>query len=122
MSDEGGRISSRMFEVDSITPAPVSVTEHPVARVVHWGTAIAAVSVVLGIVIGVGTIVGVVGKAFYVERGEYNVLMVRMAEDKARVDETFKRIDNSLARLETSMQKLADAVETLREERDRRRR
>jgi hypothetical protein len=103
------------FDERSITPPVVSIDNAMrEGRFVHWGTALIAISVVVGIVIGVGSIIGVIGKAFYVERAEYNTLLVRMAEDKTRMDETFKRLDSSLARQEMSLQKLTDAVESLR--------
>lgn len=118
------RSNDNRFDDDyerTITPPAVNIDSAlRDGRVMHWGTALAAISVVLGIVVGVGSIVGVVGKAFYVERSEYNALLVRMAEDKTRIDETFKRIDSSLARQEACLQKLTDSVDALRTDKGRR--
>jgi len=73
------------------------------------------VGVILGIVISTGTILGVVGKAFYVERAEYNLAVVRAAEERTAVTETLKQVRESMARQEATLQKLTDELDAVRQ-------
>jgi hypothetical protein len=75
-----------------------------------------AISIVLGIVIATGTIVGVIGKAFYVQRDEYNQGVVKSAEEKVQVAETLKHMDQAIARQEASIEKISVIVESLRQD------
>ena len=75
-----------------------------------------AISIVLGIVIATGTIVGVIGKAFYVSREEYNVGVVKGAEDKVQVAETLKHVDQAISRQEAAIDRISTIVESLKQD------
>ena len=77
---------------------------------------------VLGILVATGTILGVVGKAFYVERNEYNLQVVNSAEERGKLTETLKRIDQSMTRYEAAIEKISASVEALRDDSSARRR
>ncbi len=117
-----GRISTQAFsipeEISSMTPTPVMMDPRMPDRSVHIGssTFLTAIAIILGIVISVGTILSVVGKAFYVERDEYNKAVVAAAEERTKVTETLKQLQNTITRQELAQQKLSDEVSTLRQE------
>jgi hypothetical protein len=94
------------------TPTPVMMDPYVPDRSVHLGSSsfLAALAIILGIVISTGTILAVVGKAFYVERSEYNLATVVATEDKTKVSETLKQLRDTLTRQETSLQKLSDDI------------
>lgn len=104
--------------VPILTPTPVTSDPHPIDRSVHIGSSsfLAALAIILGIVISTGTILAVVGKAFYVERPEYNLAAVASAEEKTKVSETLKQLQNTLTRQEMSLQKLADDVASIKQD------
>ena len=80
------------------------------------------ISIILGILVATGTVVGVVGKAFYVERGEYNIQVVTNTEERVKVAETLKRLDLAMSRQEAIIDKMSQALEQLRDDTTSRRR
>lgn len=71
------------------------------------------VSVVVGIILGTGTIFGGVGKAFYVEREEYNARNLQDARDKVDVQKTIERVSDTLKRQEQALDKLSTTIDRL---------
>jgi hypothetical protein len=92
-----------------VTPPPVEVTREPAGP----RSFLIVLSTVLGIVIGIGVIVGGLGKAFFVEREEWNKQTLAGAEDKVTVNETLKRIDKALTHQEEVLDKLTNAIEMM---------
>lgn len=94
------------------TPPPVNPD-----RVTTIGSTsfLTTVGVILGIVISTGTILGVVGKAFYVERSEYNLAVVRAAEERTAVTETLKQVREAMTRQEATLQKLTEDLDAVRQ-------
>jgi hypothetical protein len=72
------------------------------------------ISAVLGALISTGTIISVLGKAFYVDRSEYNVKVLKDAEDKITVQQTLDRLNQALTRQEAAFEKLSDRVERIK--------
>jgi hypothetical protein len=104
--------------VPTYSPPPAILDPRPPDRVSSIGSAsfMATVALILGVVISTGTIIGFVGKAFYVERSEYNVAVVRTAEERIAVTETLKQVREAMSRQETTLQKLTDDLATVRED------
>lgn len=75
---------------------------------------IIALSVILGIIIASGSILGVVGKAFYVSRDEYTQKNLRDAEEAVVVKASLERLEHVLDRLDSTLGKLSDTVQTLK--------
>lgn len=100
------------------TPPPAIMDPRPPDRVSSIGSAsfMATVALILGVVISTGTIVGFVGKAFYVERGEYNLAVVRAAEERIAVAETLKQLREAMHRQEATLEKLTSDLATVRED------
>lgn len=73
-----------------------------------------ALSIVLGIVLAAGTILGVVGNAFYVSRDEYTRDTLKNSTEVAGIKTTLNRIELSLSRQEILFEKLSDAVQTIK--------
>lgn len=117
-----GRINTQTFnmpeEMTGMTPTPVMMNPREPDRSVHIGSSsfLAALAIILGIVISTGTILAVVGKAFYVERAEYNLAVVVAAEERTKVTETLKQLQNTLTRQDMSLQKLSDEVTIIRQD------
>jgi hypothetical protein len=94
----------------------VIVEQRPVETRVSPGAALTLVSVILGIVLGVGGIVGIIGRAFYVERSEYNVGVVSTAEDRTKVAESLKQQAATMVRLEAAIDRLCEDVSRIKQD------
>ena len=77
-------------------------------------TFIAAIAAILGVLISSGTIIGVLGKAFYVQRDEYTQKTLRDAEAVTVIQQSLARMESSINRQGVSVDKLAEDVQTIR--------
>jgi len=73
-----------------------------------------AISAILGVIIAAGTILGVVGRAFYVSREEYTEKTLKDAEEKTVMRQTMDRVDRTLTRQEAAFERLSDTVQTIK--------
>jgi len=112
---------------EGFTPQPQLVAEVP-TRLVGSHSFITVLSIILGIILATGTVVGVAGKAFYVERGEYTQKSMQDAQDRVTFTEGRKGIgarldrqDVALNRLEINLDKMANIVQDIKVEQARRR-
>jgi hypothetical protein len=116
------RISASTFTqpegISDQTPTPVMMDPRMPDRATSIGSSsfLAAIAIILGIVISTGTILAVVGKAFYVERPEYNLATVVAAEEKIKVSETLKQMRDTITRQETALQKLSDDMGSIKQD------
>jgi hypothetical protein len=101
---------------EGITPPPMMVEPRSIEHSIGSSSFLAIIAVILGIVISTGTIWGVVGKAFYVERAEYNTAMVSASIDKTKVEENLKQVKDTLARQEIMLQRLTDDVALIKQD------
>ena len=76
-------------------------------------TFVVALSVVLGVVIAAGTILGVVGNAFYVSRGEYTQKILNEAQETTTIKYTLDRVEKTLNSQEKAFEKLSEVVRTI---------
>lgn len=77
-------------------------------------TFIAAVAAILGVLIASGTIIGVLGKAFYVQRDEYTQKTLRDAEATTVIQQTLARMESAQTRQGVSVDKLAEDLQTIK--------
>jgi hypothetical protein len=77
-------------------------------------TFIAALAAILGVLISSGTIIGVLGKAFYVQRDEYTQKTLRDAETVTVIQQTLARMENAIGRQGASIDKLADTIQAIK--------
>jgi len=98
---------------EGITPQPYLDLPRPEPQRAS-SSFLMVLSILLGVIIGVGTVVGVLGKAFFVDRAEYVQQNLRRAEERVEVSEALKRIDAVLGRQEAALNKLSGAVEEIR--------
>ena len=73
-----------------------------------------ALSAILGVIIAAGTILGVVGRAFYVSREEYTEKTLKDAEEKTIMRQTMDRVDRTLTRQEAAFERLAETVQGIK--------
>ena len=73
-----------------------------------------ALSVILGVLISLGVVVGVLGKAFYVQRDEYTSKNLRDAEVNTVTQQTLTRLENALGRQEAAFDRLSETVQTMK--------
>jgi hypothetical protein len=102
--------------IPTLTPTPVTEPVY-VNRPSSIGSPsfLAAISIIIGIVVGLSALIGSVGKAFYVERSEYNLTVVRTAEDRTMVGENLKQMREALARQEASLRKLTEDTDGIKQ-------
>jgi hypothetical protein len=77
-------------------------------------TFVVSLSIVFGLILAVGTVIGVMGKAFYVTRDEYNLKNLRDAEESTTVKNILDRVDHVLSRQENAFDKLSEAVQDIK--------
>jgi hypothetical protein len=87
-----------------------------------WRPVIVVVSTIVGIVVGVGGILGGLGKAFYVEREEYTAKIIRDAVELSATRNNLKQVEESLARQEALIAKMTADLQAAREAQSLRRR
>lgn len=75
-----------------------------------WKTAAA----ILGVLIGAGTVAGVIGKAFYVTRAEYTEKVTADAIGNTTVKETLNRLNDTLREQKGSFDQFSTQVETVK--------
>lgn len=73
-----------------------------------------ALSVILGVLISAGVVVGVLGKAFYVQRDEFTAKSLKDAQDSTIVQQTLTRLENTLSRQEAAFDRMSDTVQTMK--------
>jgi uncharacterized protein HemX len=73
-----------------------------------------ALSVILGVLISAGVVVGVLGKAFYVQRDEFTAKSLKDAQDSTIVQQTLTRLENALSRQEAAFDRMSDTVQTMK--------
>jgi len=98
-----------------ITPSPLTFTPPPPVTPASRSLLV-ILSVVLGMVIALGTIAGGLGNAYFVGRTEYTQQTLQAASEKVSAAESLKRIDLALSRQEAALEKLSASVETLRQD------
>jgi hypothetical protein len=101
---------------EGMTPPPMMMETRSVEHSIGSSSFLAIITVILGIVISTGTILGVVGKAFYVERSEYNLATVSGSIDKTKAEENLKQVKDTLTRQEIMLQKLTDDVALIKQD------
>ena len=75
---------------------------------------ITGLSIVLGIVIACGVIVGGLGRAFFVAREEYQAKIVKDTEEKTSIGAALDRIGHTLSRQEAAFDKMSQEVQSIR--------
>jgi len=115
-----------MANTGSFTPPPVVQNPYydgfsqphqiqpPPSPQVGSKTFVVVLSVILGTLISAGTIISVLGKAFFVDRVEYNVKLLKDAEEKVTVQQTLDRLNQALTRQEAAFDKLTERVERIK--------
>ena len=73
-----------------------------------------ALSIILGCIIASGTILGVVGKAFYVSRDEYTQKNLSDAENAVVIKASVERFEHVLSRMDSTLDKLSDTVQAIK--------
>jgi hypothetical protein len=108
-------------------PPYVPATQSPNPRI-GSGSFLATLSIILGIVIGLGTIFGVAGKSFYVERPEYQQKLLKDVQESGSLATALEKLssrltqqENVLGRMEASLERMATDVQSLKLEAARRR-
>jgi uncharacterized protein HemX len=111
----------RSFDFNEMEPTPVEAMpelSQSVFQVKQTAapskTFIAAVAAILGVLISAGIIIGVLGKAFYVQRDEYTLKNLRDVETVTNMQQSLTRMENTLVRQEAAFDRLADTVQTIK--------
>lgn len=109
------------------TPTPVMGV--PITQRVGSPSFIAIISIIVGIILGCGGIIGVLGRAFFVSKDEYTAKELKAAEEKGKetsdLTRVLERLSQSLMRQEEAMtnqkvafEKLSDIVHAMKWDKD----
>lgn len=107
---------------EGITPPPQLLVATEPQRTVGSRSFLIVLSTILGIILTTGAVLGVVGKAFYVEREEYTQKNIQNTQDRVVFTEGLKSITSRLDRLDATIDRLAVVVQDLKIESARRNR
>ena len=99
------------------TPTPLP---EPVKKQPSMGFVI-ALSIVLGVTIAAGTILGTIGNAFFVTRTEFQIHEKNDVGETTTVRQTLNQIDKTMATQSAAFKDLAASVEGIRIDMARRR-
>jgi hypothetical protein len=84
-------------------------------------TFVAILSIILGLIIGLGTVLGVLGGAFFVRRSEYTAKNLADIQETTILKNALEQVEHALSRQEKSFDKLSEAVQTLKDNQIRKR-
>jgi hypothetical protein len=110
---------------DGTTPPPNMGGGDGGGRIIGSTSFLTVISIIIGIVIGTGMIVGVLGRAFFVPKDDYVATemkaILERGKETSELKQTLERLTQSLARQEEAMgawkaafDKLSAIVETMR--------
>jgi hypothetical protein len=72
-------------------------------------------STILGIVLATSAVLGVVGKYFYVDRGEYTQKILQDADERANVQKVLVRFESTMAQQSTTLERQEKAFDRMAE-------
>jgi hypothetical protein len=97
-----------------ITPAPYTPPPYEVIRqqdqIIGSKSFLMTISVIVGIVVGVGVIVGGIGKYVYVERPDYERKMNEVDRSTVTMAEGIKNINQAQYRFEAALDRVENAL------------
>jgi len=97
-----------------ITPPPFTPQPYDTGRsqdqLVGSKSFLMTISVIVGIVVGVGAIIGGFGKYVYVERPDYERKMSELDRGAVTSTEVIKNINNTQTRFEASLDRIENAL------------
>jgi hypothetical protein len=91
------------------TPAPYDVSR-PQEQLVGSKSFLMTISVIIGIVVGVGIIIGGIGKYVYVERPDYERKMNEIDRGTVTMGEGIKNINQAQFRFEAALDRVENAL------------
>ena len=101
------------------TPPPemvVSVqrpqTDQPSGRIKPMAF-LTAISIALGIIVTTGIVISGLGRAFFVDRNEYNTQLLKDVRDKTEFSSAVEKLTQALSRQETAFEKMSQAVQAI---------
>ena len=101
------------FDIPDETPTNTLVDNRSISKASSTSFLI-ALSVILGVLMSLGVVVGVLGKAFYVQRDEYTAKNLKDAEVNTVTQQTLTRLENALSRQEAAFDRLSETVQTMK--------
>lgn len=119
-------MSNTVDNIPNMSETPTPVMGVPIVQQrVGSPSFMMAVSIIIGIVIGCGVIVGALGRAFFVGREEYTAKELKDVAEKGQVTselkQTLERLNQSVIRQEEAManqkaafEKLSDMVHSMK--------
>jgi ABC-type siderophore export system fused ATPase/permease subunit len=79
-------------------------------------TFVTSISVLLGVIIAMGMILGVVGDAFYVSRTEYTIKNLKDTETAATFNSTLLQLKDAMSAQTASFKEMSGKIENIRVE------
>ena len=87
----------------------------------HSASFVISLSIILGVVIAAGTILGFIGDSLFVTRNEYNDKNLRDMETTTTFKQTLNQVDKTLSAQAAGFKELAASVDAVRMDMARRR-
>lgn len=117
-------------EYTPIEPMPTAApsgSPPPEKKLIGSTGFVAALSVILGIILAVSTIIGGLGKAFFVTRDEFTKQEAAHTDEKSELQRSLTKLEGAvsaqgitLEKQEQTLQRLIDKIQTIREDMARR--
>lgn len=98
----------------SPTPTPVMGEDVP-PPAVGSRSFVTIVSTILGIVLATTAVLGVIGKYFYVDRGEYTQKILQDAVDRGNVQKVLVKFESSMAQQAATLERQEKAFDRMSE-------
>lgn len=98
----------------SPTPTPVMGEDVPTPAM-GSRSFVTILSTILGIVLATSAVLGVVGKYFYVDRGEYTQKILQDADERANVQKVLVRFESTMAQQSTTLERQEKAFDRMAE-------
>lgn len=109
MSRSQGRLTP---PPEMVVPVQRLQTDQPSGKMKPMAL-LTAISISLGIILTTGVVISGLGKAFFVDRNEYNTQLLKDVKDKTEFSSAVEKLTQTLSRQETAFEKMSLSIQAI---------